>query len=159
MTPSSRPSHRGFSSSNVTEGRRISIDQSRPFSTVSTCLASVGGRTSDSDAILLAYTFLVAGIRVLIGQHIALNRLEPHEVRAFFCRNYISVTNTDVASLVVALRTTVRPPSRPIVYSRGDEVRLLQPELTSRSHSRHHLHSDQRSSDRTGGYRQRHICL
>lgn len=89
MTPSSRPSHKGYSSSNVTEGRRTSIDQSRPFSTASTCLASVGGQSPVSEVILLAYISSVAGIRVLIGQHIALNRLEPHEVGAFLCRNRI----------------------------------------------------------------------
>lgn len=60
---------------------------------------------------------------------------------------------------LVAFRTTVCLPSRPIVYSRGDKIRLLGPELTPNFRSRHHLHSNQRSSDRSGGYRQRHICL
>jgi len=44
----------GYSSSSVTEGRRISIDRSRPFSTASTCLAS-------------AFAFSLANISPSIG--------------------------------------------------------------------------------------------
>ena len=76
----------------------------------------------------LTRTVRATGIRVLIGQHIALNRLEPHEVRrsSSFC---LFRVETDFQIALTGLRCAPRPLCPPRVLPRAHTLTLALPSL------------------------------